>query len=177
VQRPGKGLVRLGKTRGFRVRLVGCLQSGTSQRGYYNLQEFQENFRAHLIPSRIMKLKKKEFLSLTQGKMTVSEYRDHFTQLSRYAPEEVDTNEKCQERFLEGLIGPLNYQLQSHTFPNFQTLLNKTIGLESKRKELSDHKRKFQGQPSRNTRPNNAQGSQFRSGNQGGNNYQVQHSG
>jgi hypothetical protein len=104
-------------------------------------QEFQENFRAHHIPSGIMKLKKKEFLSLTQGSMSVSEYRDRFTQLSRYAPEEVDTNEKRQECFLEGLIGPLNYQLQSHTFPNFQTLLNKAIGLESKRKELSDHKK------------------------------------
>jgi hypothetical protein len=92
--------------------------------------------------------------------MSVGEYRDRFTQLSRYAPEEVDADEKRQERFLEGLIGPLNYQLQSHTFPNFQTLLNKAIGLES-----------------RNTRPNNAQGSQFRSGNQSGNNYQVQRSG
>jgi hypothetical protein len=82
-------------------------------------QEFQVNFHAHHIPSGIMKLKKKEFLSLTQGNMTVSEYRDGFTQLSRYAPEEVDTDERCQVRFLEGLIGPLNYQLQSHTFPNF----------------------------------------------------------
>jgi hypothetical protein len=44
-----------------------------------------------------MKLKKKEFLSLTQGNMTVSEYRDRFTQLSRYAPEEVDKDEKRQE--------------------------------------------------------------------------------
>jgi hypothetical protein len=51
------------------------------------------NFRAHHIPSGIMTLKK-EFLSLAQGNMSVSEYRDHFTQLSRYAPEEVDTNEK-----------------------------------------------------------------------------------
>jgi hypothetical protein len=109
--------------------------------------------------------------------MTVSEYRDRFTQLSRYAPKEVDTDEKRQERFLEGLIGPLNYQLQSHTFANFQTLLNKAIGLESKRRELSDHKRKFQGQSSRNTRPNNSQGSQFCSGNLGGKNYQVQRSG
>jgi hypothetical protein len=72
-------------------------------------QEFQENFHAHHIPSGIMKLKKKEFLSLTQGGMTVSEYRDRFTQLSRYALEEVDTDEKRQVRFLEGLIGPLNY--------------------------------------------------------------------
>jgi hypothetical protein len=43
--------------------------------------------------------------------MTVSEYRDRFTQLSRYAPKEKDTDEKHQERFLEGLIGQLNYQL------------------------------------------------------------------
>jgi hypothetical protein len=74
-------------------------------------QEFQVKFRAHHIPSRIMKLKKKEFLSLTQGNMPVSEYHDRFTRLSRYAREEVDTNEKRQEPFLEGLIGPLNYQL------------------------------------------------------------------
>jgi hypothetical protein len=61
---------------------------------------------------------------------------------------------------------------------NFQTLLNKEIGLESKRKELSDHKRKFQGQTSRNTRQNNSQGSKFCSKNQSGNNnYQAQRSG
>jgi hypothetical protein len=90
----------------------------------------------------------------------------------------VDTDEKRQKRFLEGLIGPLNYQLQSHNFPNFQTLLNKAIGLENKRKELSDHRRKYQGQTSRNTRQNNSQGSQFRSKNQSGNNnYQSQLSG
>jgi hypothetical protein len=138
-------------------------------------QEFQVNFHAHHIPLGIMKLKKKEFLSLTQGNMTISEYHDRFTQLSRYAPKEVDTNEKHQECFLEGLIGPLNYQLQSHSFPNFQTLVNKAIGLENKRKELSDHRRKYQGQTSRNTWQNNSQGSQFRSGNQSGNNnYQAQ---
>jgi hypothetical protein len=66
-----------------------------------------------------MKLKMKEFLSLTLGGMSVSEYRDRVTQLSRYAPKEVDTDEKRQERFLEGLIGPLNYHLQSHSFLNF----------------------------------------------------------
>ena len=49
-------------------------------------QEFQVNFYAHHIPSGIVKLK--EFLSFTQGNITVSEYRDRFTQLSRYALEE-----------------------------------------------------------------------------------------
>jgi hypothetical protein len=75
----------------------------------------------------LMKLKKKKFLSFTQGGMSISEYRDRFTQLSRYAPEEVDIDEKRQERFLEGLIGPLNYQLQSHSFPNFQLYLTRQL--------------------------------------------------
>ena len=64
-----------------------------------------------------MKIKKKEFLSLMQGNM--SEYRDKLIQLSRYAPEEVADDEKKQEQFMEGLIGPLQYQLVSHTFPSF----------------------------------------------------------
>jgi hypothetical protein len=40
--------------------------------------------------------------------MSISEYRDKFIQLSRYDPrDEVDDDEKKQELFLEGLIGPL----------------------------------------------------------------------
>jgi hypothetical protein len=136
-------------------------------------QEFQEAFRTHHIPSGIIKLKQKEFLALKQGSMSVSEYRDKFTQLSPYAPDEVDTDPKRQERFLDGLIGPLNYQLQSHTFPNFETLLDKAIGLESKRRELGEQKRKFQtqGQSSSNARPryNAPQNPQFRSGGYSGN--------
>ncbi|XP_072149573.1 uncharacterized protein [Setaria viridis] len=65
-------------------------------------EEFRNSFRTHHIPAGVMKLKQKEFLSLKQGNMTVSEYRDKFTQLSRYAPNEVDTDEKRQERFLDG---------------------------------------------------------------------------
>jgi hypothetical protein len=45
-----------------------------------------------------MKLKKKEFEDLKQGSMTVSEYVTRFTQLSHYAPDNVDTNEKKQDR-------------------------------------------------------------------------------
>jgi hypothetical protein len=76
--------------------------------------------------------------------MSVNEYLDKFTQLSHYAPNEVITDPKRQERFLDSLIGPFNYQLQSHSFSNFATLLNKAIGLENKLVELGEQKRKFQ---------------------------------
>ena len=59
-----------------------------------NWQEFKISFRSHHVPHGAMKLKKKVFQDLKQGSMTVSEYVTHFTQLSRYAPGEVDTDEK-----------------------------------------------------------------------------------
>jgi hypothetical protein len=136
----------------------------------------------HHIPSGVIKLKQREFLALKQGNMSVNEYLDKFTQLSHYASDEVNTDPKRQERFLDGLIGPLNYQLQSHSFPDFTTLLNKTIGLENKHLKLGERKRKFRshGQSS-NTHPrfNSSQNSQFSSDRSSGNylqNSQLQRS-
>jgi hypothetical protein len=51
--------------------------------------------------------------------MSVSEYVAHFTQLSRYAPDEVDTNKKKQECFLNGLNDGLAYALDARDFTNF----------------------------------------------------------
>jgi hypothetical protein len=41
--------------------------------------------------------------------MSVSEYRDKFIQLSRYAPTDVADDTKKQDHFREGLIGPIKY--------------------------------------------------------------------
>ena len=56
--------------------------------------------------------------------MTVREYVTKFTQLSRYAPNEVDTDEKKQERFLEGLNDAIEYALLPQEFPNFHAMVN-----------------------------------------------------
>jgi hypothetical protein len=103
--------------------------------------EFTTNFRSHHIPAGLMKMKK-EFLFLKQAGMSVAEFRDKFIKLSRYAPEEVAEDSKKQELFLDGLIGPLQYQLMSHTFPTFQHLVDNAIRLEYKRRELKEQKRK-----------------------------------
>jgi hypothetical protein len=62
-----------------------------------NWQEFKNSFRSHHVLLRVMKLKKKEFEFLKQGSITVSEYVTHFTQLSHYAPDNMDTNKKKQD--------------------------------------------------------------------------------
>ena len=95
--------------------------------------EFRSAFRTHHVPVGLMKLKK-EFLALKQGSMTIAEYRDKFIQLSRYAPTEVDEDKKRQELFMEGLNDGLQYQLLSHTFANFQQLVDKALVIENKRR-------------------------------------------
>ena len=72
-----------------------------------------------------MTVKKEEFLALKQGPLSVSEYQDRFLQLSRYAPEDVNTDAKWKYRFLRGLVDPLQYQLMNHTFPTFQHLIDR----------------------------------------------------
>jgi hypothetical protein len=56
--------------------------------------KFKARFRTHYVPRGTLKLKKKEFSELQQDEMTVNEYHSKFTQMSRYAPNEVNTDER-----------------------------------------------------------------------------------
>jgi hypothetical protein len=56
--------------------------------------EFKARFHTHYVPRGTMKLKKKEFTDLKQGGMTVNEYLNSFIQLLRYAPDNINTDEK-----------------------------------------------------------------------------------
>jgi hypothetical protein len=84
----------------------------------------------------------------------VNEYITKFTQLSRYAPHEVDTNEKKQECFLNGLNDGLAYALEARDFENFQGMVNKALLLENRR-GVMERKRKLvrQHQSSNSSRP------------------------
>jgi hypothetical protein len=57
----------------------------------------------------------------------VNEYVTKFTQLSRYAPQEVDTVEKKQECFLNVLNDGLDDALEARDFENFQGMVNKAM--------------------------------------------------
>jgi hypothetical protein len=98
-----------------------------------NWQEFKNSFRSHHVPMGVMKLKKKEFEDLKQGSMTVSEYVTQFTQLSHYALGNMDTDEKKQDWFLNGLNDGLVYALKACDFINFQDMVGKALVLENRR--------------------------------------------
>jgi hypothetical protein len=114
-------------------------------------EEFRDNFRHYHVHEGLMIVRKEEFLALKQGTMSVSEYRDKFLQLSRYALEDVNTDAKRQYRFLRGLVDPHHYQRMNHTFPTFQHLIDRAIMTEKKRWEMDDRKRKIGGSHARSS--------------------------
>jgi hypothetical protein len=66
-----------------------------------------------------MKLNKKEFTNLRQGSMTVNEYLNSFIQFFRYATEDIDTDKKKQDIFLEGLNDDIQFQLLNVDYADF----------------------------------------------------------
>jgi hypothetical protein len=89
--------------------------------------------------------------------MTVNEFLNRFTQLSRYALDDVNIDEKKHDAFLNGLNDEIQFQLINTDYEDFQRMDDKAIIIENKIKEMDKNsKRKllFQGQSSgSNIRP------------------------
>jgi hypothetical protein len=97
--------------------------------------------------------------------MTVNEYLNSFIQLSRYAPDDIKTDEKQQDVFQNGLNVDIQFQLLNTDYADFQHMVDKAIVIENKIREMeNDGKRKvpFSGQSSgSNVRPRFTQPNQF----------------
>jgi translation initiation factor RLI1 len=97
--------------------------------------------------------------------MTMNEYLNKFTQMSRYAPDEVNTDEKKQDAFLNGLNDEIQFQLLNTDYEDFQKMVDKSIIVENKIKEMEKNgkgKTSFSGQSlGSNTRPRLPQSGPF----------------
>src|SRR3954471_9995188 len=82
--------------------------------------EFCDAFREHHIAKGLMDRKREEFYNLTQGRRSVDEFSREFNRLARYAPEEVSTDSRKQERFRKGLNSALRHELNLHDFATFE---------------------------------------------------------
>ncbi|MQL90334.1 hypothetical protein Taro_022919 [Colocasia esculenta] len=73
--------------------------------------EFVRLFRAKFIPEHIQDRMEQEFLSLTQGSMTILEYEARFAELSKYAPHIVADEHRKAKKFVMGLKPSLRTRL------------------------------------------------------------------
>src|SRR3954466_1938568 len=93
--------------------------------------DFKGAFRARYIPQAIMNRMKAEFRNLVQGSKYVEAYQREFLHLSRYAGRYLPDDASRQEKFREGLNQDLQLALALHVFPDFATMVNQTITLET----------------------------------------------
>ena len=73
----------------------------------------------------------------------MGQYVEEFSQLARYALDDVATDAAKQEKFLEGLNDELGMQLMVATFDNYEELVDKAIILEGKQQQIDIRKRKY----------------------------------
>jgi hypothetical protein len=97
---------------------------------------------------------KKEFSELWQGEMTMNEYLNRFTQLSRYAPVDVNTNEKKHVAFLNGLNDEIQFQLLNTDYGDFQRMVDEDIIIENKLKEMEKNGKRKMSFPVQSSRSN-----------------------
>ena len=79
--------------------------------------------------------KYEEFTSLKQGNMTVMDYRDKFTQLSRFAPTMVATEEERCRRFEWGLNLNIRAAQTTMAHDNFDDFVSAAIRAEDVERE------------------------------------------
>ncbi|XP_070032188.1 uncharacterized protein [Nicotiana tomentosiformis] len=97
--------------------------------------DFVKAFRAKYVPHVYCDAKKKEFLNLRQGSMSIAEYQQNFLRLSRYAGGIIDgERDKCR-RFEEGLNGYIRKSMAILQLEDFSKLISVALTWEGIDKE------------------------------------------
>ncbi|XP_040932073.1 uncharacterized protein [Gossypium hirsutum] len=104
-------------------------------RGKVTWECFQEEFHKKYISQRFMDQKRKEFLELKQGKMTVTEYECEFVRLSKYARECVSTEAITCKRFVDGLNEDIRLLVGFFELKEFVVLVGRACKTEELAKE------------------------------------------
>jgi hypothetical protein len=115
--------------------------------------EFRDAFRAHYIPTGVMRKKCQEFMDLKQGGRSVHDYSKQFNHLTQYAPDQVETDEK-KDHFMIGLSTKLQECMVLNTGGTFlEFVSNMMITNDAIRAHKETKKRKVVAAPSSSAPP------------------------
>jgi hypothetical protein len=84
----------------------------------FTWEEFKKKFKESNVPESIMELKRREFENLAQNDKPIMKYVK-FTLLSRYASDDVNTDDKRKKQFMRGLHPGARIQLRMLKAANF----------------------------------------------------------
>jgi hypothetical protein len=86
---------------------------------------FQKEFFQQYFPKILRDAKAREFMDLTQGNMTVTQYVGRFNELARFAPYMVADEENQVRKFEQGLNPHIHDRVVCFEIRNFVKLVNK----------------------------------------------------
>jgi hypothetical protein len=105
------------------------------ERGLITWAHFKEKFYEQYVPRIQQQLWAKEFLTLTQGNMTVAEYSTKFIELSRYAPTLIPNDQEKAEKFLDGSLARIKERIAILKIKEYSKAVHTTMIAEQAIKE------------------------------------------
>jgi hypothetical protein len=93
--------------------------------------QFKAAFRGNYIPLGLMAMKHTEFMRLTQGNKSLTEYLQAFNNLARYATEFVDTDAKKIASFKHGLSPKLMKTMGTSKCVTFNDFISDALTQEN----------------------------------------------
>ncbi|MQL85542.1 hypothetical protein Taro_018066, partial [Colocasia esculenta] len=109
--------------------------------------EFVRLFRAKFVPEHIQDRMKQEFLSLTQGSITVLEYEARFAELSKYTPHIVTDERRKAKKFVMGLKPSLRTRLVAFDHRTLDEALSTACRQEGEMEQYLEEKKASQKRP------------------------------
>nr|XP_027062893.1 uncharacterized protein LOC113689301 [Coffea arabica] len=89
-----------------------------------------------------------DFIKLKQGLLSVAEYKERFTKLSKFAPELVVTERKRIRRFIQGLNVEIQESLAAAQITTFTDALDKPQRVENAKSQSKTFHARKSGNPS-----------------------------
>jgi len=113
-------------------------------------EQLKSRMDAQYYPRDVKRAKKQEFLRLKQGQMSIMEYAARFNELSRFAPNQVATEEMKMDHFEQGIKGPIKQMIAGHVFTSFPEMYQRAVKIawvieetEAEGRQMGLAKRKF----------------------------------
>jgi hypothetical protein len=109
--------------------------------------QFQDAFKEHYIPPGLMSIKHTEFMRLTQGTKSLTEYLHAFNNLTWYATEFVDIDAKKIASFKRGLSPKLMKTLANNKSATFNEFISDALTQKNQNNIYSaskSHKRAYE---------------------------------
>jgi hypothetical protein len=98
---------------------------------------FKEKFYEQYVPHVQRQLWAEEFLTLTQGNMTVAQYSTKFIELSRYGPTLIPNDQAKAEKFLDGLSARIKEKISIHEIKEYPKAIHAAMIAEQAIEEVA----------------------------------------